>query len=41
MSVPETGQNSEVLERHPKEVGIKEVFLDLGSSSQINESMIT
>ena len=32
MGVSETGQNSEIIERHPKQVGINEIFLDLGSS---------
>ena len=41
MGVSETRQNSEALQRHPKQVGIKQILLDLGSSGQIDEGMVT
>ena len=41
MGISETCQNREVLQRHPKQVGIKQILLDLGHSGQIDESMVT
>ena len=41
MGIAETCQNNEVLQRHPKQVGIKQILLDLGSSGQVDESMVT
>ena len=31
MGVPETRQNGEAIERHPKKIGIEEMLLDPGS----------
>src|SRR5262245_46963818 len=40
VGVPKTRQNREVIERHPKQVGVKNVLLDFGSSGQIEVRMI-
>ena len=39
--ISEPCQNNQAIQRHPKQVGVNEVFLDLGSSGQIDESMVT
>ena len=41
MSIAEARQNNEILQRHPKQVGIKQILLDLGRSGQIDEGMVT
>ena len=41
VGVAETRQNSEALQRHPKQIGIKQILLDLGGSGQIDEGMVT